>query len=160
MIPILLVDDDIDMLDLMNLAFKENGRYEVTACLDAREAVEVLKKRPIEVVISDYRMPVMNGGEFVKAARETGYKGLFVIYSGRGKGSPDRSGPSRWCGCLHPEVRRFQKRVYLHQNLHQHAYRLGLFLLSLTQTSEIIVNPVSDPDSSDTRGIRIKTNVL
>ena len=51
----------------------------------AREAVEILKQRPIEVVISDYRMPIMNGGVFVRAARETGYKGLFIIYSGRGK---------------------------------------------------------------------------
>jgi DNA-binding NtrC family response regulator len=85
MIPILLVDDDKDMLDLMNLAFQDNGSFEVTACLDAREAVEILKKRPIEVVISDYRMPVMNGGVFVRAARDTGYKGLFIIYSGRGK---------------------------------------------------------------------------
>lgn len=85
MIPILLVDDDADMLDLMNLAFTEGGIFEVTACLDAREAVEILKQRPIEVVISDYRMPVMNGGVFVRAARETGYKGLFIIYSGRGK---------------------------------------------------------------------------
>ncbi len=85
MIPILLVDDDADMLELMNLAFTESGRFEVTACLDAREAVEILKERPIEVVISDYRMPVMNGGVFVRAARETGYKGLFIIYSGRGK---------------------------------------------------------------------------
>jgi len=85
MIPILLVDDDADMLDLMNLAFTEAGSFDVTACLDAREAVEILKQRPIEVVISDYRMPVMNGGVFVRAARETGYKGLFIIYSGRGK---------------------------------------------------------------------------
>jgi two-component system chemotaxis response regulator CheY len=85
MIPVLLVDDDADMLDLMNLAFTESGSFEVTACLDAREAVEILKQRPIEVVISDYRMPVMNGGVFVRAARETGYKGLFIIYSGRGK---------------------------------------------------------------------------
>ena len=85
MIPILLVDDDADMLDLMNLAFTESGSFEVTACLDARDAVEILKQRPIEVVISDYRMPVMNGGVFVRAARETGYKGLFIIYSGRGK---------------------------------------------------------------------------
>ncbi len=85
MIPVLLVDDDADMLELMNLAFTESGRFEVTACLDAREAVEILKQRPIEVVISDYRMPVMNGGVFVRAARETGYKGLFIIYSGRGK---------------------------------------------------------------------------
>jgi DNA-binding NtrC family response regulator len=85
LIPVLLVDDDCDMLDLMNMAFTESGNFAVTACLDARDAVEVLKKQPIEVVISDYRMPVMNGGGFVRAARETGYKGLFIIYSGRGK---------------------------------------------------------------------------
>ena len=85
MIPVLLVDDDADMLDLMNMAFTESGNFDVTACLDARDAVEILKKHPIEVVISDYRMPVMNGGVFVRAARETGYKGLFIIYSGRGK---------------------------------------------------------------------------
>jgi DNA-binding NtrC family response regulator len=85
MIPVLLVDDDADMLDLMNLAFTESGNFEVTACLDARDAVEILKKHLIEVVISDYCMPVMNGGVFVRAARETGYKGLFIIYSGRGK---------------------------------------------------------------------------
>jgi len=85
MIPVLIVDDDADMLDLMQIAFKETGNFEVTACLDAREAVEILKKQPIEVVISDYRMPVMNGGVFVRAARQTGYQGLFIIYSGRGK---------------------------------------------------------------------------
>ena len=85
MILLLLVDDDVDMLDLMHLAFTESGNFDVTACLDARDAVEILKQRPIEVVISDYRMPVMNGGVFVRAARETGYKGLFIIYSGRGK---------------------------------------------------------------------------
>ena len=85
MIPVLLVDDDADMLDLMHMAFSESGRFDVTACLDARDAVEILKKQPIEVVISDYRMPVMNGGVFFRAARETGYTGLFIIYSGRGK---------------------------------------------------------------------------
>jgi CheY-like chemotaxis protein len=85
MIPLLLVDDDADMLDLMHLAFNESGNFEVTACLDAQDAVEILKKQLIAVVISDYRMPVMNGGVFVRAARETGYKGLFIIYSGRGK---------------------------------------------------------------------------
>jgi DNA-binding NtrC family response regulator len=85
MIPVLLVDDDADMLDLMQMAFAESGSFKVTACMDARDAVEVLRNQPIRVVISDYRMPVMNGGAFVKAARGTGYKGLFIIYSGRGK---------------------------------------------------------------------------
>jgi len=85
MIPILLVDDDPDMLDLMQLAFNDTGNFTIMSCLDARDAVEILKQQPISVVISDYRMPVMNGGVFVRAARETGYEGLFIIYSGRGK---------------------------------------------------------------------------
>jgi len=85
MIPLLLVDDDPDMLDLMQLAFKDAGNFDVTACSDARDAVEVLKQRSIAVVISDYRMPIMSGGVFVREARATGYDGLFIIYSGRGK---------------------------------------------------------------------------
>ena len=85
MIPILLVDDDPDMLDLMQLAFKDTGNFDVTACSDARDAVEVLRQRPIAVVISHYRMPIMSGGVFVREARATGYDGLFIIYSGRGK---------------------------------------------------------------------------
>jgi DNA-binding NtrC family response regulator len=87
MIPILLVDDDPDMLNLMRIKFDDSKNFEVTSCLDARQALEILQKRDIQVIISDYRMPVMNGGVFVKAARETGYNGLFIIYSGRGKDS-------------------------------------------------------------------------
>jgi CheY-like chemotaxis protein len=84
-IPLLLVDDDPDMLHLMQLTFMDSGDYEVIACLDARDALEILKQRIVTVIISDFKMPVMNGGEFVRVARERGYSGLFIIYSGRGK---------------------------------------------------------------------------
>ncbi len=85
MIPLLLVDDEPDMLYLMQLAFMDSGDYEVIACPDARDALEILKQRTVAVIISDFRMPVMNGGEFVRVARDGGYSGLFIIYSGRGK---------------------------------------------------------------------------
>jgi two-component system chemotaxis response regulator CheY len=84
-IPLLLVDDEPDMLYLMQLAFMDSGDYEVIACPDARDALEILKQRTVAVIISDFRMPVMNGGEFVRVARDGGYSGLFIIYSGRGK---------------------------------------------------------------------------
>jgi DNA-binding NtrC family response regulator len=84
-IPILLVDDDADMLNLMEIKFGDSGQFDVTACQDARDALNEMKKRTFAVVISDYRMPIMNGGVFVRTARETGYEGLFIIYSGRGK---------------------------------------------------------------------------
>ena len=85
MIPLLLVDDDPDMLYLMQLAFMDSGDYEVIACPDARDALEILKQRSVAVIISDFKMPVMHGGEFVRVARDMGYSGLFIIYSGRGK---------------------------------------------------------------------------
>jgi two-component system chemotaxis response regulator CheY len=84
-IPLLLVDDDPDMLHLMQLTFSDSGDYEVIACPDARDALEVLKQRTVAVIISDFKMPVMDGGEFVRVARDRGYSGLFIIYSGRGK---------------------------------------------------------------------------
>ena len=85
MIPLLLVDDDPDMLHLLQLTFKDRGNYDVIACPDARDALEILKQRTVAVIISDFKMPVMSGGEFVKLARDMWYLGLFIIYSGRGK---------------------------------------------------------------------------
>jgi two-component system chemotaxis response regulator CheY len=85
MIPLILVDDDPDMLNLMQLTFSDSGDYEVIACPDARDALEVLKQRTVSVIISDFKMPVMTGGQFVKIARDMGYSGLFILYSGRGK---------------------------------------------------------------------------
>ena len=85
MIPLLLVDDDPDMLHLMQLTFTDSGNYDVIACPDARDALEILKQRTVAVIISDFKMPVMSGGEFVRVARDRGYSGLFIIYSGRGK---------------------------------------------------------------------------
>jgi len=84
-IPLLLVDDDPDMLHLMRLTFMDSGHYDVIACSGAQDALEILKQRTVEVIISDFKMPVMSGGDFVRVAREMGYSGLFIIYSGRGK---------------------------------------------------------------------------
>jgi DNA-binding NtrC family response regulator len=127
MIPILLVDDDPDMLNLMKIKFGDSKNFEVTACQDAREALKILKQRDIDVVISDYRMPVMNGGVFVKAARETGYTGLFIIYSGRGKDP------------LIDQARRDGADVYIP--------RSGDFIKEFTAIKSIISN--REPDMSE-----------
>jgi DNA-binding NtrC family response regulator len=84
-IPLILVDDDPDMLHLMQLTFSDSGDFEVIACPDARDALEILKQRTVSVIISDFKMPLMTGGDFVRVARDMGYSGLFIIYSGRGK---------------------------------------------------------------------------
>jgi DNA-binding NtrC family response regulator len=67
--PILAVDDEPDNLDVIGYAFKK-----VHPLLFARsgsEALEVLGKNDVAVIISDQRMPAMTGLELLQRARST-----------------------------------------------------------------------------------------
>ncbi len=57
---ILIVDDEPDILELIEEEFLEAGFQTKTAnCGD--QAVEILRKQKIDIVMSDYRMPNGNG---------------------------------------------------------------------------------------------------
>jgi len=67
---VLLVDDETDILESLKLVL-ETFLYEVEVVTadSGRHALEVLDKRPVDLVVSDYRMPEMNGLEFLGEAR-------------------------------------------------------------------------------------------
>jgi DNA-binding NtrC family response regulator len=67
---ILYVDDEETNLFVFNLAFRK--KYEVITAISPEKALEVLKEegQHIQVVISDMRMPSMNGIQFIARARE------------------------------------------------------------------------------------------
>lgn len=67
---ITLIDDDLDLLDLLTSFFKQRG-YKVLAFSNAEEAlIEIENKRAEpDVVISDLKLPVMSGLDFIRRIR-------------------------------------------------------------------------------------------
>ncbi len=63
--PVLLcVDDEPNILSALRRVFRPHG-YQVLVAAGGDEGLEILKKHPVDVVISDMRMPNMNGAEFL-----------------------------------------------------------------------------------------------
>jgi DNA-binding NtrC family response regulator len=62
---ILLIDDDEWIRDSLSLFFKNEGCH-LLAIETAEEALNLLKKQSYEIIITDYRLPGMDGLEFFK----------------------------------------------------------------------------------------------
>jgi CheY-like chemotaxis protein len=68
---VLVVDDEFDIVALMKHSLQKHG-YHVFGFTDPSLALEhfMLNYESYSLVISDVRMPVMNGFEFIKKVRE------------------------------------------------------------------------------------------
>lgn len=65
-IRILCVDDEPQILNVIRRQLYEED-YEVHTALTAEEGLDILGRvGPVQVVLSDYRMPGINGIEFLK----------------------------------------------------------------------------------------------
>ncbi len=65
--PILLVDDEPEILfSLRGLLRRE---FDLHTAQSGAEALEVLKRQPIHVIMTDQRMPEMTGVELLRRAR-------------------------------------------------------------------------------------------
>ncbi len=65
---ILIVDDDSFLLD-MTKSILEQDNYRITTCSNPIVALELLKKNFYQLIICDYIMPELDGGELLKQAR-------------------------------------------------------------------------------------------
>ena len=64
MFQILIVEDDKELSQLFQKVLEKNG-YQVKSAPDGAQALEVLDKEYIDLIISDIMMPVMDGYELV-----------------------------------------------------------------------------------------------
>jgi len=69
MATLLIADDEKSYRDVLQVIFEDLG-HAVHAVSDGRSALAHLKKVPCDIVISDVRMPDMDGIELLRAARE------------------------------------------------------------------------------------------
>ena len=87
---ILLVDDDPDILDIIRLDLEDDPGNRVDVCQSGQEAIRLAGQKKYKVIITDMRMPKMNGVALIKELRAMGCDSIVVVYSGQGMGSDIR----------------------------------------------------------------------
>lgn len=71
MFHILVVEDNANTRKLMEAVLLQNGYHPILAC-DGVEALEVLDKKHVDLIVLDIMMPRMDGYEFTRTLRESG----------------------------------------------------------------------------------------
>ncbi len=86
---ILLVDDEINVLNALrrllqhsSLAAGQTGERWLEICLSPEAALQRADEMPVDLVISDYRMPGMDGVKFLQTMRERHPDTARIILSG------------------------------------------------------------------------------
>ncbi len=84
---IFMIDDDKDLVELLSDYLESDLNCEIKTFSDGLTAVsevisELLMNNTCEVIITDYQMPGMNGGELIKSVRENNFHGPIIMITG------------------------------------------------------------------------------
>ena len=108
---VLVVDDEANIRQLAALILESAG-YKVFEALDGNEALHTLNRYDIRIVITDLRMPHMNGIELTRnLRRKPAYRQLPVVmmtsgFNGYKKREGEEAGVTDWIS-----------KAYMHQQL-------------------------------------------
>lgn len=81
-IKVLCVDDEVNVLKTLERLFLDE-EYEILRATSGEEGLEILQEEPaVQVVISDYRMPGMNGVEFLREVCAMRPQTVRIVLSG------------------------------------------------------------------------------
>jgi two-component system, NtrC family, response regulator PilR len=83
---ILVVDDERSMREMLAILLKREG-HEVSVAENGRAAIELLDQRPFDLVVSDARMPDLDGLEVLRHARSINPTVIAIMVTAYG--SPD-----------------------------------------------------------------------
>jgi PAS domain S-box-containing protein len=82
---ILHVDDDIAFLSMAKQCLERQADIEVESVQSVQEALEMLKIKKFDVIVSDYQMKGKDGLEFLNEIKTTGITTPFILFSGKGR---------------------------------------------------------------------------
>lgn len=75
---LLVADDERSMRELLELVFKREG-HQVTVVSNGREALEAMQKSSFDLIITDVKMPDVNGIELLRSAREQSPETMVIM---------------------------------------------------------------------------------
>ena len=84
-IRLLYVDDEPCLLEIGKLYLEKVGTFAVDTFLSAGDALEQLRRKEYDAIISDYQMPDMDGIMFLRELKATGNTTPFIIFTGKGR---------------------------------------------------------------------------
>ena len=84
MISVLYVDDEATLLELTKLFLEYRGEFFVDTKTSVQDGLATLKTGKYDAVISDLRMPGMDGLEFLRNVRATFGDLPFILFTGKG----------------------------------------------------------------------------
>ena len=82
-IEVLLVDEDRDVLDIVQTFLQREDDLDVTSEADPQQALEMAGDGGYDVVVSDYKMPGLDGLELCAAIRDRTPGMPFLLFSAR-----------------------------------------------------------------------------
>lgn len=122
--PVLIVDDEPEILYSLRALLRQE--FEVHTATSAYEAMQVLRRQPVHVVLADQRMPDTTGVEFLTQVRAeypeamrlvfTGYADIKAVIDAINRGSVYRYLPKPWDpdelqAVLHQAAAEYERRA-------------------------------------------------
>ena len=74
---LLLIDDEERILRSLAMLFR--GSYQVHATVDPHEAIALVERERVHVVVSDQRMPVMRGADLLREVRSRSPNSMRIL---------------------------------------------------------------------------------
>ena len=77
---LLLVDDEERILRSLAMLFR--GQYELRTTTDAHEALRIVERETVHVVVSDQKMPIMRGADLLRQIKEKSPNTMRLLLTG------------------------------------------------------------------------------
>lgn len=71
MFKVLVVDDEVELCFLLQTVLESELACEVSIAHDGHEAYQLAKQSPFDLIITDFKMPIMDGAALINAIKTT-----------------------------------------------------------------------------------------
>jgi PAS domain S-box-containing protein len=85
LIHVLHVDDDADFLKCSKRILEMYDPFQIETAVSVKEALQKIRQKAYDVIVSDYLMPERNGLNLLKELRNRGNDVPFILFTGKGR---------------------------------------------------------------------------